>query len=431
MRMAPLAPAELAHIPEFIDKWIGIGGSTQPIDRDRAEEALARFYAFAGLAAPGVVWAPCPISAALSAAVYAAIIAGGPGRDIRDPYELDLMIHRVTRFGLAVPRQHLPYEAMLVVVRHVVARALRLRAVPPTGRGPWALYSVRAAITAASRAAHDGRLHPSLEASLARLLVAPIEAGSEAAFAGALQHALQLVIPHLDRTLRPVAEAPLGAPFALGYAGQMDYANRVLGIVLDRSFIDLVEGCGLFWVFDGLCIAAERPTHINRDDAGRLHGEAGPSIAFRSGWSWWHWHGHEVDRDIIEDPQRITVAAIERMPPSELRGIMIERYCAGDEIHGIPAYLRDAGDRLDHDELFGTLWRRSMSGSEPLVVVEVVNRTPEPDGSYKRHFLRVDPHLRPILADGSFGPPQPPTARNAVASTFGLTGAEYKPEIET
>ena len=44
--------------------------------------------------------------------------------------------------------------------------------------------------------------------------------------------------------------------------------------------------------------------------------------------------------------------------------------------------------------------------------------------------LIAAPHT-PMHADGSFGAPQPMTARNAVASTFGLTGAEYMPETET
>jgi hypothetical protein len=64
-------------------------------------------------------------------------------------------------------------------------------------------------------------------------------------------------------------------------------------------------------------------------------------------------------------------------------------------------------------------------------MVEVVNRSPEPDGSFRRYFLRVNPRLRPIHDDGSFGEPQAYTARNAVASTFGLSGAEYAPAIET
>ena len=43
-------------------------------------------------------------------------------------------------------------------------------------------------------------------------------------------------------------------------------------------------------------------------------------------------------------------------------------------------------------------------------VVEVVNATPEPDGSYRRYFLRVPPQVR--------------TAREAVAWTFGFEDAE-------
>jgi hypothetical protein len=97
---------------------------------------------------------------------------------------------------------------------------------------------------------------------------------------------------------------------------------------------------------------------------------------------------------------------------------MIERYRHGEEIHGAAAFIRDAGGRrLDHDERFGTLWRRNFVGDEPIVMIEVVNRTPEPDGSFKRYWLRVPPTVR--------------TAREAVAWTFNMPAEQYAPEIET
>ena len=43
----------------------------------------------------------------------------------------------------------------------------------------------------------------------------------------------------------------------------------------------------------------------------------------------------------------------------------------------------------------------------------------------------IDPELRPLYADRSSGSPQQSIARNAVASTFGLSGEEYAPEVET
>jgi hypothetical protein len=432
MRTAPLSPGELAHLPEFVEKWRAIGHSTAPIDRDWAEGALARFYELAGLSEPWVVWAPCPVSGLLSATVYAAIISEGRTREIRDPDALDHTMDRVTRNGRIVPTGHLAYGQVCGIVQRVVRRALRLRFATESGSEPPPIYPLATAFSAASHAAHYWRFDPSLERSLSRRIALPITAALQSGFYGVLRRVFEQIIEGFEQRLHTAAQAYLGAPFWLAHAAQLDYANEVLGIPLDRGFIELVQRCGLFWIFDGVCIAAERPSHINPDEAGQLHCEVGPSIALRSGWSWWHWHGTEVWQQLIEEPQRISVEAIERMPSPELRRNMIERYHVGEETHGIAAYVRDSGSvRLDEDEAFGTLWRRNLPGEEPFVAVEVVNHTPEPDGSYKHHFLRVDPELRPILSDGQLGMPQQLTARNAVASSFGLRGADYQPEVET
>jgi hypothetical protein len=65
----------------------------------------------------------------------------------------------------------------------------------------------------------------------------------------------------------------------------------------------------------------------------------------------------------------------------------------------------------------GVLWRIELEGDEPLVMVEVVNSTPEPDGTHRTYWLRVPPRTR--------------TAREGVAWTFGLEEADYVPERET
>jgi hypothetical protein len=50
-------------------------------------------------------------------------------------------------------------------------------------------------------------------------------------------------------------------------------------------------------------------------------------------------------------------------------------------------------------------------------MVEVINATPEPDGSRRTYFLAVPPTVR--------------TAREAVAWTFGLDELDYEPSRET
>ena len=166
----------------------------------------------------------------------------------------------------------------------------------------------------------------------------------------------------------------------------------------------LPSGAGLWkpGALDGVCFAAERPTHLNRDEAGQLHCDVGPSLAYPSGWSWWHWHGVRVAQNVIEAPETITVAAIHTAGP-QARRIMLERYRAGEPVSGIAAYLRDSGAQLvDHDPAFGTLWQINADSAAPMLMVEVENLSPEPDGTYRHFLLRVDPELRP-LHRGGFG----------------------------
>jgi hypothetical protein len=106
---------------------------------------------------------------------------------------------------------------------------------------------------------------------------------------------------------------------------------------------------------------------------------------------------------------------------AEVRRVMIDRFGVGRYAAG--------GNIVDHDDRWGTLRRRKRQNDSDMWVVEVVNSTPEPDGLWKHYHLRCHPELRPMLSGGGLGKPQKPTALNAVASTFGLTGAAYAKQL--
>jgi hypothetical protein len=431
MRTAPLTPGELARIPEFIEHWTRIGLSTTPVEHPQAERALCRLYTAAGLAEPAVVWASCPMTAMLSAIVYTAIRATGREAEVRNERALAAIVDRIIRYALIAIIPASAHRRIGSAVEAVVASALRLGASNDSG------FDAVFAINDARRAALDRRLAaalaPALQKRLRALLLEPIRLGPVWGLRAILESALNAVEQGVvGIRARLAGWAYFGAPLWVAYAAEMDYLNRVLGIRLDRSFIDAVADCGLFWMLNGISFAAERPTHLNRDGAGDLHCEVGPSIAYPSGWSWWHWHDIRVPQEVIEMPETITLEAIHHARSPELRRIMIERYRMGDRVHGVAAYLRDAdARRLDRDRRFGTLWHLDTAEAAPTLMVEVANHTPEPDGTCRHFWLRVDPDLRPILEDGGFGAPQAVTARNAVASTFGLSGAEYAPDVET
>ncbi len=272
---------------------------------------------------------------------------------------------------------------------------------------------VNAATRSTLRAAVDSSLVPLIRSSVVAAMLTAGHAAMDTC-------SNPLVKVAMKQAVRAARNSYLAGSLRLGVCAWADYFDRVLGVSLDRSFLELAESGCHCWMLDGICFASERPSRIDltRDAAGRPHSEAGPTIAYPSGWGMWHWHGVEVPQAVIEQPETITVAAIEEEKNVEIRRAMIERYRHGAALHGAAAYLRDAGaERLDHDEAHGTLWRRAVPYDQPIVMVEVVNSTADSDGSFKHHFLRV--------------PPDTKTAREAVAWSFGLGGKDYAPEKET
>lgn len=180
----------------------------------------------------------------------------------------------------------------------------------------------------------------------------------------------------------------------------------------------------LYWTEDTLYWVAKPIVH--KDPAPgvrRLHNENRAALE-SDVENLYFWHGVLVPAFVILRPDWITVKHIEIEGNAEVRRVMIERY-------GQARYLLDSGAKELHRDEWGILYQKEIPDDESLVMVKVVNSTPEPDGSFRDYFLRVDPFLRPLMVDGIFGEPQEITARNAVASTFGKRGEEYELAVQT
>lgn len=167
------------------------------------------------------------------------------------------------------------------------------------------------------------------------------------------------------------------------------------------------------------------------DDDGNYHCETGPALIIEQRHpalgqyqsKYWYWHGLTADQEIILRPDRITVESIifKASMPDYARAA-IERYVGADPNDGHDGYKRFVRDYrgseiLDTDERFGTLMKAEIGHDEPIVVCVVTNRTKEEDGTFKKHWLRVPPHIT--------------TARAACAWTFYDTADNYNPVFET
>lgn len=198
--------------------------------------------------------------------------------------------------------------------------------------------------------------------------------------------------------------------------------------------LEAMTKCGWWWPFERAVILSEMPVQAAFDNEGRLSNRNGPAMTFPGGYRLWmvdgvqvlpvDGDGGEAGRRIIE--REFSAQEILDQPNMEVRRIMMELYGEGRFIEGI-------GAKPVHSDAFGTLFSVEIPGDERLVLVRVDDATPMPDGTRQVYYLRVHPELRPLLqvSPARFGNPQAPTARNAVASLAGLTGAEYAPRLET
>lgn len=174
-----------------------------------------------------------------------------------------------------------------------------------------------------------------------------------------------------------------------------------------------VAGSELGWVtfFEEICIVCRKPTvyfeaehcDILGGNISLLHRMSGPAIDYGKNdkSNVYAIGGVVVDPYVVENPEKITVADIEKESNAEVRRVKIDQY-------GQSLYLQDSGAEVVSEDDFGTLYRKDLGNDEPLMMVKVVNSTQEPDGTFKDYFIRVDPNAYGGLK----------TARQAIASTW-------------
>jgi len=167
---------------------------------------------------------------------------------------------------------------------------------------------------------------------------------------------------------------------------------------------------GWWWPYERVALISERPIELHRDEAGRLDRADGPALAYSDGFALYSWRGMPVPAEFLDRLESLTPSQIRHEENAELRRVMLEFY-------GYDRYLAESNAAPLHRDETGVLWRIPLADDEDVVMVEVVNSTPEPDGTNRTYWLRVPPETR--------------TAREGVAWTFGLDTDTYAPVTQT
>ena len=363
-----LTPEQKALFPVYTRKWIEIGLSTKPADRPRAEKAIAGLYRLAKLKEPRVIWLPCPISAAMSAVCYAALI------------------------------QH-----------RFVSRDEKLAV------GSAVESAVRSAVYSAVDSAVGSAVYSAVESAVR----SAVESAVDSAVGSAVRSAVRSAV------YSAVGSAVVSAGYSFfggsiwnsGYSSWADYFNEVCSIAIDRNFLEMTESAGFYWTLDDVCFVSDRPAQIHRDQAGRLHCETAPAISYSgTGWGLYCWHGYTIPPShhwVITDKAKLSPDAIDAELNAELRRIMLE-------IYGFERYFAERKSKVLAKDVDGNgNPRRLISakvGDETIRVVEVVNGSLEPDGTRRKFILGAMPGKTP---------------HEAIAASYGVAPKHYREAVRT
>ncbi|EKX67343.1 DUF6745 domain-containing protein [Streptomyces ipomoeae] len=365
--------------------WRAVAAATGPGDRARTEAGIRLAYRRAGLPEPArIVWARSPLEAVR-------LLSGAPAEDGETLPETGPSVRDAVRNGpIAAERDRL-HTGLGPTGWSDHWRA--------TGADLWEttrplVDRVRTGIVEAL--APDDRKE---ETRIRLLLLDAVLGQHEAAWLTAFDTTPDT--PTLDTS---TPDTTSDAPAANNADPDPDPEPVLDGLT------EVARTAGWWWPYENVAVVSERPTQLHRDEAGRLDRGDGPALAYSDGFALHAWRGLPVPGEFLDRLGALTAEQIRNEENAELRRVMLEYY-------GYDRYLEESGAKPVHRDETGVLWRIALPGDEDVVMVEVVNSTPEPDGTSRTYWLRV--------------PPTTTTAREGVAWTFGLSAEAYEPLRQT
>ncbi|GAA4590734.1 hypothetical protein GCM10023194_48190 [Planotetraspora phitsanulokensis] len=412
--------------------WEETALATGPADRPAAEEGVRQAYWDAGLPQPErIVWLGSPLRGAVAALLLgdpahgeALVRAGLGGLAEEVLLQLEASGLMPTSAADSPTGRAVPGSAADTVTGQAPGSADGPAADSLTGRAVNASAAAGASVRTAVRTLPWERARAAVHASLAPAGWAQAWADS----GGLLWQPVNRTISDIRHRMSEMGGetagellrgATLDAVFGQHDAAWLSVFDPVSGVrpgvaEAERAALGglaaVARAAGWWWPFERIVLVCERPSEAHRDDAGRLHRAEGPAMSFPDGFALHSWRGMPVPAGFGASMASLDAERIRAEENAELRRVMLEHY-------GYERYLKESNASPMHRDETGTLWRLALPDDEDLVMVQVVNSTPEPDGTRRTYFLRVPPSIS--------------RAREGVAWTFGVPEADYRPEKET
>jgi hypothetical protein len=307
-KIAEITEEQKSKAPEWVDKWVKIGLSTDPIDFEEAKKWAFEVYKIAGMEPPlTVIKVDSPLQAAFSGAYSYLLLSeqGSSGKPAWEPVWASLCEPLWGSVGKSVK------AALDDPVWDSVCNSVWT----PLDKAVWKRVgdAVWDSVWDSIRNYDCGFVGESLAEPLRSF-------ANKIALDGLYNHGVNQFFcpfPAYTTYVRDV----------LGWQGQDDDLLKI------ETFEMLCKTCGWTWWHEKILVISDRPKHILLDTEGRLHSEDNHSILYRDGWGLCHWHGTGIPSKWVLDKKPAV---------KELLSIGdIEQRRAGFEMIGLVSRIRE------------------------------------------------------------------------------------------
>jgi len=450
--------AQRSEVEKRGEDWLHRAFSTEPLEHDRVIKVICELYRLAGRQSPAVLFCKSPMQLTAASALLALLVKSDAGvsswtrleRLLPDAWWDELVSELAEQMTLSQLREHLRAE------REDVDTTRRLSPTRAISLFPQIQFSAELIETLDVKL--GSVLNSQLEQHWSRLTTSEMRTSILSSTLArrltflSLQVRAELISQSAAKVIKPIGHIfrempnndislgiPLGTfckespdiirlyrehnswgPWMIQWPsaylaisdvfGKEVFGNEGCQARRVIAFLEELQAMFSCVFLKGLCVVSERPQHLALDEQNRVHDENGAAIVFADGFSLYSWRGVTVPGHAILRPKALTVKRIQGERNSATRRALID-------IYGNTKFLIDSGATKVHEDDFGVLYRQPLQGDEALVMVKVINSTPEPDGTYKDYFIRVPPNIE--------------TAHEAVAWTFSVDAGRYKPVRQT
>ena len=285
-----LTAEQRAKMLKYVDKWIKIGLSTEPTNKERALKNVVEYYKAGKLDAPRtVIFADSPLSAMIIVNL------------LKDSEFCKLCAELVSPAKIKKIELVSVYSAVHSAVHSAVGSEVG------SAVGSAIDSEVRSAVDSAVDSAAYSEVRSEVYSAVYSAVVAAVHLAVDSAVRSAVDSAVYLKLSKFlkNRKLSFIHNYT-GGNLWCGWQASYDFFKTELGVKgleIIEPTLALSQDVGWIFPYKNLCVLTKKPVEINRNDQGQLHHESKKAIQWADGWGFYSLNGTRMPTWIFETPK--------------------------------------------------------------------------------------------------------------------------------